>query len=256
MRRPDNDTSASATQWDRLAEVVAASQILSGLGLLEAFGHVSARESETDFIITPRKSLASVSEDELLRIRIVAGAALEVVSGDPEAVPVEAVIHGAVYAARSDVRAICRDHPEATSVLAAGGVAIRPVHALGAAGGGATPVYDTPDLVTDWSAGRSLAETLGAASAVVLRGNGRIVVGSSVPESCARAVLLEESARIQLAALCAGLTPRYLTESEIENAVRDIASPRQIVRVWEHYCAKHCAASRPRRDSVIMPTQK
>jgi HCOMODA/2-hydroxy-3-carboxy-muconic semialdehyde decarboxylase len=243
MGGPKNDTSASATQWDRLGEVVKASQILSGLGLIEAFGHVSARESETHFIMTPRKGLASVSEEELLRIRIVPGAALEMLSGNPEALPVEAVIHAAIYAARSDVRGICRDHPQATSVLAAGGVAIRPVHALGAAGGGATPVYDTPALVQDWEAGRSLAETLGAASAVVLRGNGRVVVGSSVPESCARAVLLEESARIQLAALCAGLTPRYLTDAEIEDAVRDIASPRQILRVWEHYCAKHSAAS-------------
>ena len=249
MRGPENDTRASATDGafvGRLGEVVGASQILSGLGLVEAFGHVSARESETDFIITPRKGLASVSEEELLRIRIVPGGALEVLSGDPQALPIEAVIHSAVYAARPDVQGICRDHPQATSVLAAGSVAIRPVHALGAAGGGTIPVYDTPALVRDWSAGRSLAETLGAASAVVLRGNGRVVVGSSVPESCARAVLLEESARIQLAALCAGLTPRYLTDSEIENAVRDIASPRQILRVWEHYYAKHCAASRAR----------
>jgi len=227
-------------------DVVRASLILSGLGFVEAFGHVSARESETDFFITPRKGLTSVGEEELLRIRSVPGAALEVLGGDPQALPIEAVIHGAIYAARPDVCGICRDHPHATSVLAAGGAVIRPVHALGAAGGGATPVYDTPALVSDWDAGRSLAEALGSASAVVMRGNGRVVVGSSVPESCARAVLLEESAQIQLAALCAGLTPRYLTDAEIENAVRDIASPRQIMRVWEHYCAKHCAKTRAR----------
>jgi HCOMODA/2-hydroxy-3-carboxy-muconic semialdehyde decarboxylase len=247
MRGPKNDTSASAADGirrSRPGEVVAASMILSGEGLVEAFGHVSARQAEAEFIITPRKGLASVSEHELLQVRMVPGAALEVVSGDPQALPVEAVIHAAVYAARSDVGGICRDHPEATSVLTVGGVAIRPVHALGAAGGGATPVYNTPALVRDWSAGRSLAEALGTASAVVLLGNGRVVVGSSVPESCARAVLLEESARIQLAALSASLAPTYLTDSEIENAVRDIASPRQIARAWEHYCAKHCADGR------------
>lgn len=226
---------------DRPAEVVAASKILSGEGLVEAFGHVSARISDTDFLITPRKGLASVSKEELLEVRIIPGAAPQVLSGESRVLPVEAVIHAAIYAARPDVWGICRDHPEASSVLAIGGAVIRPVHALGAAGCGATPVYDSPGLVSGWTAGQSLATTLGAASAVVLRGNGRVVVGSSVPESCARAILLEESARIQLAALSAGLEPHYLTAPEIDVAVREIASPRQIARVWDHYYAKYCA---------------
>ncbi|HLN04978.1 MAG TPA: class II aldolase/adducin family protein [Acidimicrobiales bacterium] len=221
--------------------VVRASRILSAEGLVEAFGHVSARLSRTRFVLTPRKGLSSVSPDDLLHVEVRFGAAptVEVVRGDPAALPVEAVIHAAVYMARPEVGGIVRDHGEASTVLGITGAPLRPIHALGAIGPAVVPVLDTPRLVADWSAGEQLARTLGGASALLLRGNGRVVVGSSVEEACARAILLEESARIQLAARSAGLEPRYLTAEEMEDAVRDLANPGQVKRVWDHYCAKH-----------------
>ena len=233
---------ASGPEADAIARnVVRASRILAAEGLVEAFGHVSARLSRTSFLLTPRKGLASVTSADLLRLEVSVGGSprIEVVQGDPATLPVEAVIHAAVYIIREDVGGIARDHGEASTVLGISGTSVRPVHAFGAIGPAIVPVLDTPGLIADWSEGEEMASVLGQESALLLRGNGRVIVGRSVEEACARAILLEESARIQLAARSASLEPRYLTSGEIAGAVRDLTNPGQIRRVWDHYCDKH-----------------
>jgi len=243
-------TVAAATKL-HVAEIAVtverAARIVGGEGLVEAFGHVSARTGRTSFLITPRKGLVSISADEMLGVDVSGGTrpALRVTAGDPAALPVEAVIHAAIYLARSDVDGIIRDHGEASTVFSVSGQYLRPVHALGAVGSGDVPIFDSPDLISDWSAGQDLCRVLGAAPAVLLRGNGQVVVGTSVEEACARAILLEESARIQLAAKCAGFEARALTTAERDRALRDLASPGQIRRVWDHYCTKHGISSSP-----------
>lgn len=225
---------------DLRLDVVRACRVLSGEGLVEAFGHVSARLSSDSFLISPRKGLATVSAGELLTVEFVdSDHDLEVTGGGPDTLPVEAVMHSAIYRRRSDAGAICRDHGQASSVFGIADLELRPVHALGALGGTIVPVFNGAELICDWRGGRAVADALGDASAVLLRGNGRAVVGSSVSEACARAILIEESARLQLSARCAGRDAQYLTQEEIAAAVRDVANPGQIARIWNHYCRKH-----------------
>jgi len=237
----DATLSGVSSNTDPSVDIVRACRILAAESLVEAFGHVSARLSGSSFLITPRKGLASVTATELLTVRVDVGrdGPLMVVEGDPAALPVEAAIHAAIYEARPDVGGIVRDHAEASSVLGICGVPIRPLHALGAVGPVIVPTSDASELVADWPAGHELAAVLVTSSAAVLRGNGRVVVGVSVAEACTRAILVEESARLLLKALSAGLRPQFLSQDEIESAIRDIASPRQILRVWEHYRTKH-----------------
>ena len=52
-------------------DLISASRILSHLKLVEGFGHVSARIPDSDrFLITPRISLAMVSEEQLLTLNL------------------------------------------------------------------------------------------------------------------------------------------------------------------------------------------
>ncbi len=52
-------------------DIISASRILSHLKLVEGFGHVSARIPDSDlFLITPRISLAMVSEEQLLTMNL------------------------------------------------------------------------------------------------------------------------------------------------------------------------------------------
>src|SRR6266508_1566868 len=52
-------------------DIISACRILSQKKLVEGFGHVSARISDTEhFLITPRMSLALVEESDLLTINL------------------------------------------------------------------------------------------------------------------------------------------------------------------------------------------
>ncbi len=191
--------------------------------------------------MTPRSGLSAVTPGELLHVQPGVGEnpPLEVTSGDASKLPVEAVIHAAIYRHRPDVGGIVRDHGVALTVFSITGAPLRPVHALGAVGPKLVPVLDSSELISDWAGGEVLCRVMGNESAVLLRGNGRVVVDATVEDACARALLLEESARICLSALSAGLEVKVLGDDEIASARRDVGSPAQLRRVWDHYRSKH-----------------
>ena len=223
------------------SDVVRAARVLSAEGLIEAFGHVSGRRSADTFFLTPRRGLSTVETDDLTVLRLAQNdpRGFEVVSGDPGQVPLEASIHAAVFAARDDVGGIVRDHGFSSTVLGVTGIPLVPLHALGATVPGEVPVHDSAALVSDLEGGTVLADLLGAGSAVLMRGNGRVVVGGSVAHACAKAYLLEESARVQLAARSTGRIPTALSDEEQRRAGEEVGSPAQLLRVWDHLCAKH-----------------
>ena len=87
-------------------DVVSACRILSQHSLVEGFGHVSARIFDSDqFIITPRISLALVTEAQLLTMNLNG----EVVAGSHPA-PFEAALHCAIMKMKPQVNAIARIH--------------------------------------------------------------------------------------------------------------------------------------------------
>lgn len=62
------------------------------------------------------------------------------------------------------------------------------------------PCTDDSRLVRDADAGTAVARAIGAAPAVVLRGNGAVTRGATLAEAVARMWLLERSAELALAA--------------------------------------------------------
>ncbi|MFE4756760.1 class II aldolase/adducin family protein [Streptomyces mirabilis] len=205
-------------------EVVAAARTLAALGLVAAFGHVSARHGDK-MVITPAIDLAHASEDTLLEVPLDS-------TELPANTPGEAWIHLAVYQARPDVHAVARAIPE--SVFAAGAVASRsipPLHGQGAMLGEAVPVHDDARLMRTAEIGASAARALGSADALVLRGNGAVTTGTSPGHAVARMVLLDTTCRLRVAAQSAGAI-RGLTSEEI-TAWR-AAAPPLLDRLWAH----------------------
>jgi len=100
-------------------------------------------------------------------------------------------MHAAVYAAREDVNAICRTHSPAA--VRAGALQTVPPLVHGLAGlAGEVALCGRTDLVTDQAAGREIAEDLGSADSLLIRGNGSIATGQSLAEAVVRARYLEE----------------------------------------------------------------
>jgi HCOMODA/2-hydroxy-3-carboxy-muconic semialdehyde decarboxylase len=206
-------------------DVIAAGRALDAAGLVTAFGHVSFRDGQDSFCITPPKPLGSLEPDESL---------LEVSLGEgklPEGVPGEAWVHWAIYKSRPDVGGICRAQPPISTAVISAGVPIRPLHGQGAFLGEQVPVYDDARLIRGREAGEALAEDLGNAGGIVMRGNGAVTVGTSVGAAAARMWVLERSAEMNQMAASAG-TPQPLGEEEF--AYWESVSEEILRRIWSY----------------------
>jgi ribulose-5-phosphate 4-epimerase/fuculose-1-phosphate aldolase len=206
-------------------DIVAAAHALAATGLVTAFGHVSAREGEDGFLITPPKPLGSLEPDEAL---------MEVSLTEdelPEGVPGEAWIHWAIYKSRSDVEGICRAQPPISTAVTSASVAIRPLHGQGAFLGREVPLYDDARLIRGREAGEKLAGRLGDGGGIVMRGNGAVTIGRSVGAAVARMWVLEVSAEINRTATAIG-TPQVLNEEEF--SYWESVSEEILERIWSY----------------------
>lgn len=211
-------------------EVVSACRILSREKLVQGFGHVSARIIDSDlFIITPRISLALVTEAELLTMNLDG----DLVAGDHPA-PFEAALHAAIMRMKPRVNAITRIHSRVANIFSVTDRKLEPVHNHGSFFAGGVPVFYRPDLISTAQLGEEVASTIGDHPAVLLRGNGQITVGRTVPEAVMMAIYLEEAAEILYGALQIG-TPIPLTIDEAVKRQVEALPPVDLERAWNYF---------------------
>jgi ribulose-5-phosphate 4-epimerase/fuculose-1-phosphate aldolase len=211
-------------------EVVSACRILSREKLVQGFGHVSARIIDSDrFIITPRISLALVTDAELLTMNLDG----DLVAGDHPA-PFEAALHAAIMRMKPRVNAITRIHARVANIFSVTDRKLEPVHNHGSFFAGGVPVFYRPDLISTAQLGEEVASTIGDQPAVLLRGNGQVTVGRTVPEAVMMAIYLEEAAEILHGALQIG-TPIPLTTEESAKRQVEALPPVDLERAWNYF---------------------
>lgn len=224
-----------------------ASRILFAQGVLDSFGHISARDLSNDGTFWMSRSMAPglVMPNDVYQHDENGD-----IIGDSDAKTfLERYIHSEIYRARPDVKAIVHSH--AVSVIpfsVVPEVPLKPVfHMCSFIGGTPTP-YEIADhagpdsdlLVRTRALGTHLAAHLGDANLVLMRGHGFTVVGSTVEEAVFRAVWTERGAVAQASALAIG-TPRYLSEGEAIAATN--TNRAQISRGWELWVSELGAMS-------------
>jgi L-ribulose-5-phosphate 4-epimerase len=211
-------------------DVVSACRILSRQKLVEGFGHVSARIIDSDrFIITPRISLLLVTEAELLTMNLNG----EVVAGNHPA-PFEAALHASIMKIKPRINAITRIHARVANIFSVTDRKLEPVHNHGSFFAGGVPVFYTPDLISTAELGEQVASTMGDQPAVLLRGNGQVTVGRTIPEAVMMAIYLEEAAEILHGALQIG-TPIPLTTDEAAKRQVEALPPVDLERAWNYF---------------------
>jgi HCOMODA/2-hydroxy-3-carboxy-muconic semialdehyde decarboxylase len=226
-------------------DLVAASRILADQGVLDGYGHVSARHDRDPGRFIMSRSLAP----ELVT-------AADVMEYDLDSEPVEPrgrasflerFIHGEIYRARPDVRAIVHSHSPSVVPFGVTGVPLRPLYHMSAFLGDGAPVWDirvaaggdTDMLVRTRELGASLARTLGPRPVVLMRGHGVAAVGAGLPEVVFRSVYTEVNARLQAQALALGGRVTYLSPEEARRAEATIAGT--LGRPWELWKRKALA---------------
>ncbi|QDW40521.1 class II aldolase/adducin family protein [Bradyrhizobium sp. KBS0727] len=218
-------------------DIVDGSHILVQHGVLDAFGHVSARHphSADRFLLSRRLAPALITQSDIREF----GLNGELVHQDGTPTFLERYIHSAIYRARPDVQAIVHSH--APSSLAFSVVPSRPLrpicHVCGFLGGG-VPLFEIRDvagdatdlLISNAALGDALATRLGQSNLVLMRGHGSTVVADTVRRAVYRAVLTETNARVQANAHSLG-EANFLTDAEAEAAEK--TAPLQVERTWE-----------------------
>jgi ribulose-5-phosphate 4-epimerase/fuculose-1-phosphate aldolase len=210
--------------------VAEAARALAGLGLVTAFGHVSARMNGA-MLITPGADLAGVTGRGLLTVPLEAGEL-------PPGAPAEAWAHLALYRRRADAGAIARAQPpsafaaSATASAAAGpGGAIWPLYGQAAWLGERVPVHDDARLLRSAELAEAAATSLPDGEALLLRGNGALTLGATPGLAVARMWLLSAACRTFLDTRAAGeVTPLSAAETGAWRAVADELLPR----LWQH----------------------
>ncbi|MDQ6923048.1 MAG: class II aldolase/adducin family protein [Pseudomonadota bacterium] len=225
----------AAAASELVDKLVVANRILYRQGVVDGFGHVSARHDKSPghFLLARNMAPGLVRRDDIITFDL-GGTALDAVG---RRVYLERFIHGEIYRARSDVQAIVHSHSPSVIPFGVTGQPLRPIfHMSGFLGEGAAlfeireVAGDTDMLISDSRLGVALAAALGARSTVLMRGHGSTVVGTSIEQALYRAIYAEVNAKLQLQAVSLGEV-NYLNPREA--AMAAATNDTQLARVWE-----------------------
>ena len=214
---------------------MAGSRILADLGVVDAFGHVSARHpaNPNRFLMSRSLAPALVAAADVMEFDLDGNA----IDANGRALFLERFIHGEIYKARPDVMAVVHTHSPGVIPFTVSKMSLRPLFHNAAFLGAGVPVWEirkdfgeTDMLVRDIARGKSLADTLGDKSVVLMRGHGDVTVGPSVKVAVFRAYYTDVNAKLQSQAVALGGEVNYLTPEE--GAKADAINFVVLDRVW------------------------
>ena len=195
---------------DILRDLVIGNRILSNENVVDAYGHISARNPDAPdrFFLSWSLAPEFVETGDLIEF----GPDGEVADGDARPPYLERYIHAAIYEARPDVQAVVHAHAEDTLPFGISATPLVPVIHSGAFIGGEVPVWDISDefgdetnmLVVNVDQGRSLARRLGDGPVALMRGHGFAAAAPSIIEVVRMAIYLPRNARAQINGLRLG----------------------------------------------------
>ena len=220
-------------------DLVIANRILAHEGVVDGFGHVSARHPEN-----PERFLLSRSRSpELVTIEDIREFNLSGEMIDPDGAPsyLERFIHAAVYELHPDVNGCVHSHSEALLPFGITSVPLRPVFHNASRIGKEVPVWDiatrfgdTDMLVVNMDHGRDLAKSLADNRLVLMRGHGLTVATEALHTVVTTAIYAVVNARVQTTAMQMG-DVKFLSEGEIDEAIRKAKkSTVGHKRIWEY----------------------
>lgn len=227
-------TSISASKG-LIEDVVAGSRVLAQQGVLDAYGHVSARSDKRPehFIMSRSRAPALVTAADIVEHDADSNAI-----GDTRKGFIERYIHGEIYRARPEVMAVVHSHSPSVIPFGVTRGKLRPVYHMASFLWFGVPVFDIRKqkedndlLVRDIPLGRALAQSLGKCACVLMRGHGMTVVGDCVAEAVFRAIYTEMNARLQWQAGQLEGPIEFLSDEEGRRAT--VSNRGTLERPWE-----------------------
>ena len=218
-----------------LEDMVIGSRILADFGVLDGFGHDSARHptNPNRFLMSRSLAPALVTADDIMEFDLDGNA----VDARGRSLFLERFIHAEIYRARPDVMSVVHTHSPGVIPFSVSKVPMRAMYHNPSFLAAGVPVWDirtdfgeTNMLVSNSAIGKSLAQALGDKPVVLMRGHGDVAVGPSVRMAVFRAYYTDVNAQLQSQAIALGGEVNYLTQAEGEKA--DKTNFAVIDRIW------------------------
>jgi ribulose-5-phosphate 4-epimerase/fuculose-1-phosphate aldolase len=229
-------TSAGTPDPKMIEDLVAASRVLADLGVVDGFGHVSVRHDKDPnrYLMSRSMAPALVKAEDILEFDLDSTA----VDAKGQALFLERFIHGEIYKARPDVKAVVHSHSPSVIPFGVSKTRLQPIYHMSSFMGVDVPVFEIRDvegpasdlLVRNAKIGEALTKVLGTKTVVLMRGHGSVTVGTSLPQVVFRAYYAEMNARLQSEAIKLGAVT-YLTHEEAAAAAR--TNDALVMRPWE-----------------------
>jgi ribulose-5-phosphate 4-epimerase/fuculose-1-phosphate aldolase len=213
-------------------KMVLACKVLQQQGIVDVYGHLSARLPDERFISTPHMPPGKVALRDLIIIDS-NGKKLEGF-GEPNG---ETAMHTSIYKARPEVQCILHYHPDEVVAVSISGQGIKVVANCGVHFYRGTPIYDSPVLIRNAELGDKVAATLGDRNAVLLRGHGGTVVANDLDTLLRLGLDLVRTARIQIMASSLGALKTH-SQAECEQMVKFHDRPNANRRYVDYYISE------------------
>lgn len=221
--------------------LVLANRILAQQGVLDGYGHASARVASDPgtYLIGDRTPPGNLRANNVFPWTLD-----DEPAGHTHPTYTERFIHGQIYRARPDAGGIIHCHAPELIPYASGGVALRPIyHMAGFQGDAPLPVFEIRDefgpetdmLIRTREQGMALARSLGERPIVLMRGHGATIVAATIQQAVFWAVYAVTNARALTQTLQLGGTPVFLTAAEARNisGINGLGS-----RTWDYLAAQ------------------
>jgi len=214
--------SAGPADAKLIEDLIAANRILVDKGIIDIRGHVSVRHDRDANRYLMSRALAP----ELARAEDILEFDLDnkAIDAKGRAVFNERFIHGEIYKARPDVKAVVHAHTPSIVAFSSSNVPLRPVHFSANFAGDPVPAFQNGLAgagISSSELGQALAKVLGNGGAVMMRGHGVVVVGFSLSSVVGRSVNLDMNAQILARAIAIGGNVIYLRPPENAAAVNN-----------------------------------
>jgi HCOMODA/2-hydroxy-3-carboxy-muconic semialdehyde decarboxylase len=204
-----------------------AARALARAGLVNAYGHCSARIDAHSFVVCAARPMGLIAPGE-------AGTLVPVAGPLPEGVLGEVRIHQSIYRRRPEVGGVVRCLPPKVLSLSTLRRTPKPRHGFGSYFAPQAPLWDDPQLIRTEAQAEGVAAALGDSRAAVMRGNGAVTAGATLEEAVVFAWYLEDAARVELDVLAAGLPGDEVLLSQDEARQRAVSAGRIYERMWEY----------------------
>ena len=229
-----------------IEDLVAGNRILYDQNVVDGFGHISVRHNKDPnrYLLSRSMAPALVTADDIIEYDLDSNP----VNANGRSSYLERFIHGEIYKARPDVKAIVHRHSPGILTFADTGVKLRPMNHIASFLGDGAPVFEirasagleSDMLIRNAALGKALAVTLGNHPVALMRGHGSVAAAQSIRHVVFRAIYTEVNAKVQAEALKLG-KPEYLNAKEAAAATK--ANDGLVDRPWELWKRRAMAKS-------------